>query len=49
MPCRSASGRTSRGSMCHVGVPHGIELDGEQLFLSNVHGGPRRCAATYLS
>ncbi len=30
------------GSMGYVGVPHGVELDGEQLFFAHVHlhGGP---------
>ena len=30
------------GSVGYVGVPHGVELDGEQLFYSNIHlhGGP---------
>jgi len=30
------------GSIGYVGVPHGVELDGEQLFFSHVHlhGGP---------
>jgi threonine dehydrogenase-like Zn-dependent dehydrogenase len=30
------------GSVGYVGVPHGVELDGEQLFYSHVrlHGGP---------
>jgi threonine dehydrogenase-like Zn-dependent dehydrogenase len=30
------------GHVSYVGVPHGVELDGEQLFFSNVHlhGGP---------
>src|SRR5580658_7925878 len=30
------------GSMAHVGVPHGVELDGEQLSFAHVHlhGGP---------
>jgi threonine dehydrogenase-like Zn-dependent dehydrogenase len=30
------------GSTGHVGVPHGVELDGEKLFFSHVHphGGP---------
>ena len=31
------------GSMGYVGVPHGVELDGEKLFYTHVHlhGGPR--------
>ena len=30
------------GGIGYVGVPHGVELDGEQLFFSHVHlhGGP---------
>ncbi len=30
------------GSVGYVGVPHGVELDGEQLFYAHVrlHGGP---------
>lgn len=30
------------GFVSYVGVPHGVELDGEQLFFSHVHlhGGP---------
>jgi threonine dehydrogenase-like Zn-dependent dehydrogenase len=30
------------GSIGYVGVPHGVELDGEQLFFAHVHlhGGP---------
>jgi threonine dehydrogenase-like Zn-dependent dehydrogenase len=30
------------GSVCFVGVPHGVGLDGEKLFYSHVHlhGGP---------
>ena len=30
------------GSVGYVGVPHGVELDGEQLFYSHIHlhGGP---------
>jgi threonine dehydrogenase-like Zn-dependent dehydrogenase len=30
------------GSVGYVGVPHGVELDGEQLFFAHVrlHGGP---------
>ena len=36
------------GSVSYVGVPHGVELDGEKLFFAHVHlhGGPapvRRC------
>jgi threonine dehydrogenase-like Zn-dependent dehydrogenase len=30
------------GFMSYVGVPHGVELDGEQLFFAHIHlhGGP---------
>jgi threonine dehydrogenase-like Zn-dependent dehydrogenase len=35
------------GGIGYVGVPHGVELDGEQLFFSHVHlhGGPDPFAA----
>jgi len=31
----------------YVGVPHGVEFHGEELFYTHVrlHGGPRRCGA----
>jgi threonine dehydrogenase-like Zn-dependent dehydrogenase len=37
-----------RGSVAYVGVPHGVEFDGEKLFYAHVHlhGGPARCAAS---
>jgi threonine dehydrogenase-like Zn-dependent dehydrogenase len=33
------------GSVGYVGVPHGVELDGEKLFYTHVHlhGGPALC------
>ena len=36
------------GYVGYVGVPHGVELDGEKLFYAHVHlhGGPRQCVAT---
>ncbi len=36
------------GSVGYVGVPHGVELDGQELFFAHVrlHGGPARCDAT---
>ena len=36
------------GSVGYVGVPHGVQLDGQELFFCHVrlHGGPPRCAAT---
>ena len=35
------------GSVGYVGVPHGVELNGEQLFFTHIHlhGDPRRCVA----
>jgi threonine dehydrogenase-like Zn-dependent dehydrogenase len=44
---------TSRkgGYVSYVGVPHGVELNGEQLFFAHVHlhGGPAQVSATCLS
>ena len=36
------------GYVSYVGVPHGVELNGQELFFAHVHlhGGPRRCGAT---
>jgi alcohol dehydrogenase-like protein/zinc-binding dehydrogenase len=39
------------GYVSPVGVPHGVELQGEELFFSHVHldGGPHQSAASYRS
>jgi threonine dehydrogenase-like Zn-dependent dehydrogenase len=34
------------GSVGYVGVPHGVELNGQELFFAHVHLPPRRCAVT---
>jgi threonine dehydrogenase-like Zn-dependent dehydrogenase len=37
------------GYVSYVGVPHGVELNGEMLFYSHVHlhGGPAPCAPLF--
>jgi len=39
------------GHVSYVGVPHGMSLNGEQLFFSHVHlhGGQHQCAVTSLT
>src|SRR5258707_14499715 len=39
------------GYVSYVGVPHGVELQGEELFFSHVHlhGVPHQCAVFYRS
>ena len=45
---KQAIGSTRKGGyVSYVGVPHGVQLEGQELFFAHVHlhGGPHRCAA----